>query len=74
VDELIADLAGHGDEEPTVQATMAHLNLVIIDPFRDGNDGLPRPHHAPGRVVQRHDQGAEPAAPDRQVTSTGRRR
>jgi hypothetical protein len=30
IDELISDLAGHGHghEEPTVQAAMAHLNLV----------------------------------------------
>ena len=42
VDELMSDLAGHGHEEPTVQAAMAHLNLVMIHPFRDGNGRMAR--------------------------------
>lgn len=42
IDELVADLARHGHEEPTVQAAMAHLNLVMIHPFRDGNGRMAR--------------------------------
>jgi len=42
LDELISDLAGHGHEEPAVQAAMAHLNLVMIHPFRDGNGRMAR--------------------------------
>lgn len=42
VDELMSDLADHGHEEPTVQAAMAHLNLVMIHPFRDGNGRMAR--------------------------------
>jgi len=42
IEELISDLAGHGNEEPTVQGAMAHLNLVMIHPFRDGNGRMAR--------------------------------
>lgn len=42
IDELVSDLAGHSQEEPTVQAAMAHLNLVTIHPFRDGNGRMAR--------------------------------
>ena len=31
IDELILDLAGHSQEEPTVQGAMAHLNVVMIE-------------------------------------------
>lgn len=42
IEELIADLADHSQEEPTVQGAMAHLNLVMIHPFRDGNGRMAR--------------------------------
>lgn len=42
IDELLWDLAGHRHEEPAVQAAMAHLNLVMIHPFRDGNGRMAR--------------------------------
>jgi Fic family protein len=41
VDELVASLADDGDDA-LVQAAMAHLNLVMIHPFRDGNGRLAR--------------------------------
>jgi Fic family protein len=42
VEELIADLAAPGHTEPIVLAAMAHLNLVMIHPFRDGNGRMAR--------------------------------
>jgi Fic family protein len=42
IEELISDLADHGQEEPTVQGATAHLNLVMIHPFRDGNGRIAR--------------------------------
>ncbi|MGB7962144.1 MAG: Fic family protein [Propionicimonas sp.] len=43
---LMADLASSindsGDEELLVKAAMAHLNLVMIHPFRDGNGRMAR--------------------------------
>lgn len=41
VDELIADLAVD-QSPPLVRAAMAHLNLVMIHPFRDGNGRMAR--------------------------------
>lgn len=43
VDELLAGLANDGGQtHPIVRAAMAHLNLVMIHPFRDGNGRLAR--------------------------------
>lgn len=42
VTELMDDLAGGGDTDPLVRAAMAHLNLVMIHPFRDGNGRMAR--------------------------------
>lgn len=41
VDRLASSL-GRTDDDPLVQAAMAHLNLVMIHPFRDGNGRLAR--------------------------------
>lgn len=41
VDELIAALSVAGSDA-TVQAAMAHLNLAMIHPFRDGNGRMSR--------------------------------
>ncbi|MGO1315637.1 MAG: Fic family protein [Cellulomonadaceae bacterium] len=40
--ELVTDLASHEHDDPTVVAAMAHLNLVMIHPFRDGNGRMAR--------------------------------
>src|SRR5450756_1532133 len=40
--ELVSDVNDHGDQDPVVQAAMAHLNLVMIHPFRDGNGRMAR--------------------------------
>jgi Fic family protein len=41
--ELVDDLnADHSDTPPIVRAGMAHLNLVMIHPFRDGNGRMAR--------------------------------
>lgn len=42
VDELIAQLQAHEDTPPMVRGAMAHLNLVMIHPFRDGNGRMAR--------------------------------
>lgn len=42
MDELVADLSDRGADDPIVQAAMAHLNLVMIHPFRDGNGRMAR--------------------------------
>ena len=42
VDELVGQLAGGGSTPPLVRAAMAHLNLVMIHPFRDGNGRMGR--------------------------------
>jgi Fic family protein len=43
VDELISNLNDHRSEEPPlVRAAMAHLNLVLIHPFSDGNGRMAR--------------------------------
>jgi len=40
--ELVSDLNDHANQDPVVQAAMAHLNLVMIHPFRDGNGRMAR--------------------------------
>lgn len=40
--ELVADLQSDGAVQPVVKAAMAHLNLVMIHPFRDGNGRMSR--------------------------------
>lgn len=42
VDELVARLADVGDAPAIVRAAMAHLNLVLVHPFRDGNGRMAR--------------------------------
>ncbi|MHB1474519.1 MAG: Fic family protein [Dermatophilaceae bacterium] len=42
MDELVADLASHDDVDLLVRAAMAHLNLVMVHPFRDGNGRMAR--------------------------------
>jgi Fic family protein len=42
VDELITELSGPSGQHPYVTAAMAHLNLVKIHPFRDGNGRMSR--------------------------------
>jgi Fic family protein len=42
VDELVAQLSGDQDVHVLVRAAMAHLNLVMIHPFRDGNGRMAR--------------------------------
>jgi len=42
IDELIGGLAAEDDTPPLVRAAMAHLNLVLIHPFSDGNGRMAR--------------------------------
>lgn len=42
IDELITQLRGHEDVPPMVRGAMAHFNLVMIHPFRDGNGRMAR--------------------------------
>lgn len=42
VDELVEQLAGASDCPAMVKGAMAHLNLVMIHPFRDGNGRMAR--------------------------------
>lgn len=42
IDELIGDLNGDRSVPTLVRAGMAHLNLVMIHPFRDGNGRMAR--------------------------------
>ena len=42
VDELVSQLASHTDVPAMIRAAMAHLNLVMIHPFRDGNGRMSR--------------------------------
>lgn len=42
VDALTNDITGHPDLNPMMRAAMAHLNLVMIHPFRDGNGRMAR--------------------------------
>jgi Fic family protein len=40
--ELAADLQADADIDPLVRGAMAHLNLAMIHPFRDGNGRMAR--------------------------------
>ncbi len=42
IDLLVEQLGGDRDEQAMVRAAMAHLNLVMIHPFRDGNGRMAR--------------------------------
>jgi Fic family protein len=42
IDELTGDLAADNETPVMVRAAMAHLNLVMIHPFRDGNGRMSR--------------------------------
>lgn len=42
IDELVHQLANDGDSPPMVRGAMAHLNLAMIHPFRDGNGRMAR--------------------------------
>ncbi len=42
VDELVDQLCGNQDVPPVVRGAMAHLNLVMVHPFRDGNGRMSR--------------------------------
>ena len=42
VNDLIAQLTEDSDGVPSVRAAMAHLNLVMVHPFRDGNGRMAR--------------------------------
>lgn len=42
VNELVTKLSDPGDEHPMISAAMAHLNLTMIHPFRDGNGRMAR--------------------------------
>jgi Fic family protein len=42
MDELAASLQADLDADPLVRGAMAHLNLVMIHPFRDGNGRMAR--------------------------------
>lgn len=42
IDELVAQLQGESEAHPMVRGAMAHLNLAMIHPFRDGNGRMAR--------------------------------
>ena len=42
MNELVGELAGDDDHPVSVRAAMAHLNLAMIHPFRDGNGRMAR--------------------------------
>lgn len=42
VDELVGEIASQSEQDAIVRAAMAHLNLVMIHPFRDGNGRMAR--------------------------------
>lgn len=42
IDEMIGQLRGHQDVPAMVRGAMAHLNLAMIHPFRDGNGRMAR--------------------------------
>ena len=42
IDELIDQLQAHQGTPPMIRGAMAHLNLVMIHPFRDGNGRMAR--------------------------------
>ncbi len=54
---LSRSLVEHLDDDPLIRAAMAHLNLVMIHPFRDGNGRMAR---ALQTMVLAQDQIIEP--------------
>lgn len=42
IDALVTELRAPDPAEPIIRAAMAHLNLVMIHPFRDGNGRMAR--------------------------------
>ena len=42
IEELVAQLSSEQEIHVLVRAAMAHLNLVMIHPFRDGNGRMAR--------------------------------
>ena len=42
IDELIEQIENPDEVSPTIRAAMAHLNLTMIHPFKDGNGRLAR--------------------------------
>lgn len=42
VAELVAAITGDGTSDPLVRGAMAHLNLTMIHPFKDGNGRMAR--------------------------------
>jgi Fic family protein len=42
IDELVAQLSSGSEASPIVRGAMAHLNLVLIHPWRDGNGRMSR--------------------------------
>ena len=40
--DLVDDLAAHPDADPMLRGAMAHLGLVLVHPFRDGNGRMAR--------------------------------
>lgn len=42
MDELVAALNGEKEQDPMVRGAMAHLNLTMIHPFKDGNGRMAR--------------------------------
>lgn len=42
VEHLTGSITAHRHHDPVVQAAMAHINLVMIHPFRDGNGRMAR--------------------------------
>ncbi len=54
---LSEELAAPGPDDPLVRGAMAHLNLVMIHPFRDGNGRMAR---ALQTMVLARDQVVEP--------------
>jgi Fic family protein len=42
IEELIAQMKAGGDVDPMIRGAMAHLNLTMIHPFKDGNGRMAR--------------------------------
>src|ERR1035437_6738344 len=42
MEELAESLQSDADDDPLVRGALAHLNLVMIHPFRDGNGRMAR--------------------------------
>lgn len=57
IDQLILSLRSDGNDDTMVDAAMAHLNLVMIHPFSDGNGRMSR---ALQTLVLAHDNVVEP--------------